>query len=269
MNLVAVENETEVASAVAELVTKFSAGADTTYPKSIWRPELGVCARFSRLSRTSDQRTYYNVFATSRERFEDHIVVEINPPRHGHNAQYQGMVARDANGHIWLAHRGGLATRRARITKEQFLQATRSHTATVTFSDSSTAKCALVCRLTYPSEKVQSDIADFVYDCKRIRRQKEDSSSIVRVYDAVDAFEGRFTPESAQSYLLPPRDAKGVEKFHAQIVYRLAEILRSLKIDNSNDRVGRYGPDLYAAGPPSVLFEVKSNKSAGSVQQAI
>ena len=58
-------------------------------------------------------------------------------------------------------------------------------------------------------------------------------------------------------------------RLHGDVWEELVVVLRKRGLSLSNQRIGRFGPDLRAWGDKRILFEIKAGSDAYSIQQAV
>lgn len=237
---------------------------------AIWQERLGVWGYFSESGRRTPPESYWNVFGQQPARLRQNMLVEINPPGAGKNLNWQGVLARDQQGHRWLLHQGRLHPRGIRITEEMFDTVAKSKRVCVRYADGTVAACHRVADIDRPADEVQDRVAAFVELCARVRVHFQLGAEARDMFERVSEAEGSSNPEKQGAYDLPPVASKTAERRHADIWHALTKSLDALDIQHSNSRFGRYGPDLFAqAGRNRLLFEIKSDATASDIQRAL
>jgi hypothetical protein len=77
------------------------------------------------------------------------------------------------------------------------------------------------------------------------------------------------TPELLGDHRVPGRAGYLARRRHAEVWHALHALLVDANVHPHNTRVGRLGPDLLTKKRPRVLFEIKSEGDAQSIQTGI
>lgn len=153
-----------------------------------------------------------------------------------------------------------------RITEADFIAATGLKPSKVSFSDGTSGAYHKVANLSEPAIIVQESVAAFIAHCARARLVKLAMGAPGADLAAVEIWERGLSPEAAGTFPIAPRGAKIGRRVHGEIWRALAAELEKRDVSHSNDRVSRYGPDLFTYGSgPKVLFEIKSRCGAQDV----
>lgn len=84
---------------------------------------------------------------------------------------------------------------------------------------------------------------------------------------SVERRERGLFPETSGTFVRPILAEKLGERWHGDVFKALVAALQSAQISVANERVGRYGPDLYTTCETPKLFEIKTDAEPASVQQ--
>lgn len=198
----------------------------------------------------------------------DNMIVEINPPLRGIPGGVQGVIARDKSGNRWLLHGGRLHPKQVRITETDFDAVYNKPRSEVVFSDGTSRGYHVVANIDSSALKLQHDIAEFVGECHRIRTFYVRGTDEAKLDSNVDRVELSL-PESLQPYTRGAQDEKTIERKHAKIWHALTKYLNKRGISHTNERVGRWGPDLRTVKSPHVLFEIKADMEASDLQRGL
>jgi hypothetical protein len=123
-----------------------------------------------------------------------------------------------------------------------------------------------VARLEAPPLELQNAISRFVADCRTARLTSALGSKPAVQEANVLVAEASF-PELTTSYNVGPQAGRRVDRKHGQVWHALVATLNRLNIPHSNNRVGRWGPDLRTIADPPVLFEIKVTNQASDLQR--
>lgn len=190
------------------------------------------------------------------------IGVEINFPFKGIKRNVSGIIAKDENGNLFIAHRGRIGGGRKGIGKTLFLNNYRGKWVDVK-DKNKIDSVALIGMLDSP--RFIQQILNFVQEVKRIKKlsEKEIRDSISK------KIRKKFSPEffgkknSEMSTRLVSSECD-----HGLIVNSLASVLKEKKLEIGNDLFR----DLYVfdkSGKISSVFEVKPDLSLGSIYSGI
>ena len=260
---------------------KFSKGAEaipaargTIY----WHDHLGLSGLFSF---SPDATKWRTPFALVRRNFNQNMIVEINPPLEDISPRIQGLMAIAPDGDRWVLHQGALRTARKAtraadhsidrlndnlvIPSAQFDRIAGLPRCPVRFSNGQRVDYVRVVNLNAPPGMVQTQIADFVQTCRRVKLQcaKQSISSVI------SGTQGRCHPESQGRVHITAREQTYADRVHADVWHALAAELDALQVKRSSGRFGRFGPDMVAKTPLPVLFEIKTATLASYVHQAL
>ncbi|MBA8888701.1 hypothetical protein FHW12_002934 [Dokdonella fugitiva] len=267
--LVAIENKAECSALFRKWRDNFASLATPIGDHTLWIDALGISAQFWD-SHRKGQPIFWNIFSNTPVRFKQNMIVEVNPPRSGINPQNQGVFAQDEDGCRYVLHRGRLYPAGARIASTDFLASATVDICDVSFSDGSSAACALVCPLDLDPKACVEALAQFVGDCANARELAGAQGKELRVPLQRVADMEKLSPELRGNFFIPPQEAKIGRRRHADVSAALKTSLESVGIKHANARMGRYGPDMYTYGMSrDVLFEIKTEYDAASVQQAV
>lgn len=198
------------------------------------------------------------------------MIVEINAPPSGIDRNIQAVFATDKNGCRWLLHQGRMSVAGSKVTQADFIAATGLKPARVVFSDGSKAEYHKVANLSARAAIVQDQMAAFVAQCALARSAKLAKGAALPDLSDVEDWERRFSPEATGEYEIAPRAARTGRRIHADISKALAAELKRRDVPHSNERVLRYGPDLFTFGTgPKVLFEIKSGCGSQDIFAAV
>ncbi len=269
----ALEKQAEIRDAIATWKAKF---AENSQPLRItrgvahWQERLGIWGFFGQsTSRPSGLPRPWNPFGLIPERFRENITVELNPPRKGPSTNVHGVIALDANGHRWILHKGAMAASAGYITNAKFEAVTSLRQETVSFGNGSSFNFYPVADLDASATSLQDGIAAYVLECHRIRTlYREGMSFAARQRPILDAEKG-FNIENTEEYDIGAHVGGTAMKRHAHVVNNLAALFDELNVKYSNERIGRYGPDIHTTEGRRVLFEVKSDYGPTSVYGGI
>lgn len=264
MPLVAIEDKESLARAIFEWRTRFGRNSEDIRAMGgnlYWHEEFGIWGCFYPKTIGKNMKRYWIAFGKLPFNFRRHIICEINPPEVGVNARIQGVIARDSLGKRWIMHRGSL---NSRITKAGALTKIDAVSReSVKFSDRSEEVCCKVANLDGTVEDLQRGIADFVDLCHRVRLGVTNGLKFKKEEEQIGV------AEKPGSYVRGAQASALVDRKHAIIWQALLNELNLRKVQNTNARVGRYGPDLRTIGKQPILFEIKSDESVSELQRAV
>jgi hypothetical protein len=270
--LKAVETKSSIHACIELFETHFAAGSEKIYglpDGAFWQPRHGVWGHFSESGKRRPPSKYWNVFGLHPSRLRQNIVVEINPPGAGKHAGRQGVVATDKDGDRWILHQGRLHPKGTRITEAMFDEVVQTPRWQVHYMDGSTLSCHPVANLDAHTDVALQQVAAFVRLCMRTRVHHQVGPVQSEFLKNVETREGPSHPETAGSYDRSSTPATVAEKRHADNWRALTTKLNEWKVDHSNARIGRYGPDLLAfRNDKRTLFEIKSDATASDIHGA-
>ncbi|WP_132563061.1 hypothetical protein [Rhizobium sullae] len=179
----------------------------------------------------------------------------------------QGVVARDANGGVWILHRGRINVDNERGILHDFADdaaALQVDPVKVIFEGGRREACLPVAPLEKPLETVRAT-KRFVDLCRLVRIRAVDGEEIADVQRKAFGFE-----EPSGNYTIPARDPIGAERQHHDVCEALNTELSARNFDHTNEKIGRMGPDLYTTGTSTpILFELKTGNSADDLLKAV
>lgn len=217
-----------------------------------------------------NQGRYWNPFGLVPDKFRQNMIVEINPPASGKNTNVQGLVARDTDDATWILHAGRLTIPGHRVTGEEFDKIFHKDRVVAQFRDGSTFRYHPIVMIDDPAEHIQAEMGAFIRSCKYIRDYYSRGEKFANELQKIEQGELRFVPELEGDYAVAPRGSREAKRRHATIVRALAATLKELGVDYANERLGRYGPDLFVIQDKATiatLFEIKSVLSASAVYE--
>ncbi len=271
--LIAEERDTRIARALADWLRISKTGGGQQGRSSMprfWNERHGYWAYFGRANaNTSLGWRYWNAFGIRPDDPTSSMAVEINPPQFGIAAGTQGLFARDAIGKRWILHGGRLHIGHERINSDRFAELSGFHRVRVTFSNESERDYFLVAPLDQDSEALHQALRLFIATCARIRTQLLLGTHEAELEDRANIGEGQSSDEKRGDYVIPARSAVIATRLHADMWHALTEALHRLKIDYTNKRVGRWGPDLRTRGKKPILFEIKTDTTARAIYEAL
>jgi len=253
--------------------SKLSHGAEVLRGHSgdlYYLPEFGIWGGFR--SPIPDRKRYWNPFGKSDTGRVSGIAVEINSPIRGFNPNIQGGLAIGPDGCRWALHQGFLHTPIKNITTEMFAAATVLRRVKVWASDGQAIPYYPAVNIDAPELLMKQQLAAFIQECSRVRETvlgDSGASKAAREEVTVQAAENALVPEPVGFYVIPPQESKRAERLHGDVWKELVRILRKRGLSLSNQRIGRFGPDLRTWGDKRILFEIKAGSDAHSIQQAI
>lgn len=267
------ERSSAISKAIADWRKLAAIGAEQMPWRSgtvLWDEEHGYWSFFGTTKAdTPHGWRWWNVFGRMPETFRRDMLVEINPPQGGPARGTQGMVALDAAGKRHLLHGGRLHPAGHRISNDEFRTLSGLATTPIAFSDGRVLPYFRVAPLDEGAEALNQGVAAFAAVCEDVRNEVLHGSVDADLDRRVRKGEGSSNPERRGDYVIPPRPAGVAKRVHAEIWKALAEELERRKIDHSNGRVGRYGPDLRTREKPLVLFEIKTDTTARSLYESL
>lgn len=257
----AIEDRKAVLSASRDWERAFAQGATelrgmggTVY----WHDSFGIWGLFGESERKDGTRRDWNAFGQIPAAFRSNIVVEINPPRKGKNTNLQGGFAIDDEGRRWILHQGRMSVPGSRVTERDFIDVTGLKPVEVAFQDGERELFHPVAPIDAHAVVLQEAIATFVANCARVRLAKVAPSEILDGLSSAEQWERTLSPEATGSFEISARDPVIARRKHAEVWRALAAELTRRKLPHSNERVMRYGPDLFTYENPRILFEIKS-----------
>ncbi len=234
----------------------------------IWIPSESYWCHFHKPQREHPNWTYWNVFGIVPEKFDQNMIVQIDPPISGKNTNVQGVVAKDESGRTWVMHGGRLHPLRRRVKGEEFDARYNKPRKIVRFRDGSTFRYHPVAMIDGPASSLRRQTGEFVRACAKIRHYYTQGEKAADEFELIEEAENILSPEVEGEYSTGARaDTKAVRR-HAAIWKALVNALQGLGVRCSNERVGRFGPDLKTlGGPVLILFEIKSVLTASAIHE--
>jgi len=271
--LVAEERGTYIAGAVASWRRMSAAdGKELRWGSrpAYWNETHGYWAFFGKGdAKTSLGWRYWNSFGTKPETLRKNMLVEINPPQSGVAKGTQGLIALDNSGDRWILHGGRIHPGDERVDSATFARLSGLEPVEVSFSNKSKRPYFVVAPLDRGSDALHFALAHFVERCGYVRHAVLHGKADADLDQRVDEAEGTSSPEKRGRYVIPPRGPVEAERIHGDVWNALAAVLDRRKIDHTNMRVGRYGPDLRSRDGPLSLFEIKTDTTARSLYEAL
>ena len=260
-SITAIESRTESAAALALFKRKFAKGAETIASGAneiLWQPAIETWALFGETVGKNSETRPWNAFGNELTAFRQNIVVEINQPRVGIDTNLQSVFATDADGKRWVLHQGRMSVTGSRIKQADFIAATALDPVMVRFSDGTEQPYHPVACLDLTASDVQAAVGEFVRTCALVRLNATAPAKVAKALIGARKLEASLTPEKRGTYETAPRGSTIARRRHAEIWQALSKLLDARKIEHSNARVLRFGPDLFTVEKPYVLFEIKS-----------
>lgn len=257
----AIETRTESAAVLALFKRKFAKGAETIASGAneiLWQPAIETWALFGETGGKHSETRPWNAFGNALTAFRENIVVEINQPRVGIDTNLQSVFATDAGRKRWVLHQGRMSVTGSRIKQADFMAATSLDPVTVRFSDGTEQPYHPVACLDLPASEVQAAVGEFVRTCALVRLNETAPAKVAKALIVARKLEASLTPEKRGTYETAPRGSTIARRRHAEIWRALSKLLDARRIEHSNARVLRFGPDLFTVETPYVLFEIKS-----------
>ena len=270
--LSAIEKRRSVRRSISDLRQSFSSGSqnisglsDTTY----WHPRLGIWGHFRVWKRQDGSDRYWNPFGIVPHLPRKNIIVEINPPPNARLWNMQGVLARTEDRKRWLFHKGRMSIPGRVISEVDFAEVTNLSKCTVTYSDHHSTECYPVANIDAAHSTLQKQIASFVRECQRIRLHYQFGEQVAEQERRILEAEAR-SPELTDSYRVGPIDARIIQRRHGKVWHALTKAVSSSRRMHTNQRVGRWGPDLVTCDDKTpVLFEIKVGITAADLQRAV
>lgn len=268
----AVETKSQVTNAIKKWSSAFRQLGTTDHgfdAAVIWVEKLGIWLG-TRSNSTADGYRYSNALGTTLGGRElRNLAVEVNPPEHGAPpGRFQGVVAIDRHGLLWILHRGELnvGLRRVNLKEHRSIAAaSRFEIVEVEYDDGGLQECYPVARLSDDALETVSDTKRFIDLCQTVRTLVNDGTEEAEVQKDAGLFE-----EPNGPYTLGPQGAKQVERVHAAVCQALKDDLLLKGFSLASERVGSLGPDLYTNGAsPRILFEIKTSNGASDILKAV
>ena len=270
--LVAIEGAGSVRQAVKDFHENFSRHSEKiggTNSTTYWHNGLGISGSFKQWQRQDGSDRFYNGFGFTRRSVRTNLVVEINPPSRLRYRNMQGVLAHSEDGARWLLHKGRMQIVGRKISEREFGSVTRLSTCTVAYSDDETVECYPVANIDSESATIQEQVASFVRECNWIRLYYQFGEEVANRERKVLEAENS-SPELTGTYQVGPRRAQEIERRHGKVWHALTQALDVLGRKHTNQRVGRWGPDLVTCDKKTpALFEIKIGITSTDLQTAI
>ncbi|TLX15785.1 hypothetical protein [Rhizobium sp. MHM7A] len=267
----AVETKSQVTNAIKKWTSAFRqlGRIDHGFDEAvIWVEKLGIWLS-ARGNSTEGGYRYWNALGTTLGGRETrNLAVEVNPPENGAPpGRFQGVVATDSDGLIWILHRGELNVGLSRVNlKEHRTVAADAgfKIVDVEYDDGTLQACYPVARLSDDVLVTVSDTKRFIDLCQTVRTLVNDGTEEAEVQKEAGLFE-----EPTGPYTIGPQGTKQIERVHAAVFQALKDDLLLKGFSLASERVGSLGPDLYTKGKsPRILFEIKTSNGASDILKA-
>jgi hypothetical protein len=270
----ALEKMSDIRSCAAAWKKAFAVGARAIGKMDrkdvLWHEGLGIWGVFSRTHGRGGNDRDWNTFGQKPNAFVDNRVVEINYPPTGIDRTLQAVFAIDQEGHRWILHQGRMSVPGLRVTQSDFIAGTGLTPIELTFSDSSTGLYHRVATLDAEASVLQDQIAAFISKCGQARAIKSTPHTTLPDLAAADEWERGLSPEAIGDFEITAKSATLGTRRHGEVWSALCAELKGRNVLHSNDRILRYGPDLFTYGEgPKVLFEIKSSSGPRDVYEAV
>ncbi|NTG36968.1 hypothetical protein G6K91_22205 [Agrobacterium rhizogenes] len=193
-------------------------------------------------------------------------IVRVNPPESDKVGRWQGLIAKATTGETWLLHSGEMKlTSKVLQLKDEVLDG-QLESLLVRFRDGTTKRYFPVARLDVRPWDIVRQTKRFMDICQQIRVLREEANPAV--YDVLR--KASLLEESIGHSILPPQDAKEIDRLHAKIWHGLRKALEKKNFKVSNRRVGSLGPDLFTIEhKPPYLFEIKTGAGASDYLKGV
>lgn len=266
--LTVLHEKSEIASAQARFVDVMRAGATRAGMLPIgwqggqatrevfWHPNFDLWMCFDDFIGRS---RYWSAFGTDDPRQTKgnlSIRVEVNSPRSGINRRIGGAFARDADGDLYLLHRGNVGGGKKGIGKRAFMSLYPG--AIVSVADDGAMSDMIVLGRIEQTE-FRASLASFVHAVQRFKGATEPRTLQQR--------RGVFSPEFAGTKTLTPREQIEVDCRHGIVVNSLQGVLESDGFQTVNTREIDLRINDRRGG--AAIFEVKAADDPYSVYAAI
>ncbi len=270
---IAEERAREISTAIATWKRIVADGAVTNAwrdGKVYWRRDFGYWAYFGRTSADTPLGwRYWNTFGTTPVDFQKNMLVEINPPQSGPAGGTQGLIAKAPDGARWILHGGRLHPSGLRVTSDMFAAESSIEQVQVRFSDGRLLPYFPVANLDGDSEDLHEQAANFIGTCQLVRTCYGSGAREGEGERRVQEAEHTSRPENGGRYVIPARAEVVADRIHADVWRALVKMLTERGVEHSNNRVGRYGPDLRTIGRRPALFEIKTDTHAHSLYEGL
>ena len=274
MRFLATEEPLEVSKSVRLFQTKVQQGCSNiggfSEGSTCWNAAFGYWSHFQKWKRADGTDRYWNTFGFQTDNLRKRIIVEINPPVLNMYKGMQGVLAKGDDKSNWIFHRGRLSIPGRHISEEDFDSQSRLERVVVNCSDGRQISCFPIAMLDQDPTVVQDQILRYINECRKVRHFYMYGQQIAEDEDKTLEVESEaaLNPELTSSYLMPSQKAKIIERKHAVVWNALTAILMELDLKHTNERIGRWGPDLIAI-ENNVLFEIKITTDASDIQRAL
>lgn len=188
------------------------------------------------------------------------ITCEINIPKGGARRAISGVLAKDENNNVFLAHSGKIGGGKTGIGMNKFLnwyqEASR---AKVAYPEGPEREMIIIGQI--DSKEFTKKISNFI---KKVNIFKINSSAENKEEDHAHSFRPEFI--GIKEYYRP-EDLVKARSYHGAVVGALADLLQQNDIEIANNRE----VDLYVVrrGEVKCLFEIKTDLTTSSVYSAI
>lgn len=267
----AIERRSDVRTAMKIWRAKFGEGAEVTQSMGgtvEWQPGVGIWGHFSSWPRSGGGLRYWNCFGVQRPYYRKNTVIEINPPDGGSDGAMQGVLAVADDGDRWIFHRGRMAVPCKNVTEDDYDAVVKKRRVSIVFADGTEAGCHPVARIDASAVEMRRQMASFVARSRIVRSFYTYGVDAAAEDDAVERAEGSI-PELTGSYEVSAQAPKTVERKHGKVWNALVAALDKHGVKHTNQRVGRWGPDLRTLQDAPSLFEIKVTVSAQDLQRGV
>ena len=260
--LAAIETKSGIRSGLKQWRSAFQAVGRTDHgfsPDMIWIDELGLWLK-ARGWKTNTGFRYWNGLGDTLGGNKDrNLVVEVNPPDGGPAGRWQGLVATDATGQLWILHTGEMNVRGKRVRLRQILEPDVHKSAWVQFADGTSKEYFVVAELDGDHGSITRQTRRFVDICLSARTESTPNAELhAKAQRKATSFE-----ESIGTTIIPPQPQKEIDRLHAKVSRDLKAALRNKGFDVSLARVSGLAPDMYTICKDNpYLFEIKTEFGA-------
>jgi hypothetical protein len=191
------------------------------------------------------------------------IVCEVNPPRSGINRRCAGILLKDQDHNIYLAHSGKIGGGRAGIGKGAMLQDYAGSWQTVSWPDKKSSQAIVIGKIDSPL--LPGHVALFAREVQRIKEGIGTSLGAIAPSTPPPAFTPEFAGRRRSYTVTSPIEA---DCDHGLIINSLAEELRTRNLRFNRDQ----NRDLFIYGDRGamrLLFEAKSETTTSTIYQGI
>jgi hypothetical protein len=193
-------------------------------------------------------------------------VVRVNPPESDKLGRWQGLIAKATTGETWLLHSGEMKLTSKVLQLKDEVVDRQLEPLLVRFHDGTAKRYFPVAKLDVRPWDIIRQTKRFMDICQQIRVLREEANpAVCDVVRKANLFE-----ESIGHSVVPPQDAKEIDRCHAKIWHGLRKALEKKNFTVSNRRVGSFGPDLFTIEHKTpYLFEIKTGAGASDYLKAV